>query len=290
MNSAKPSVRSTFPPSDGDLLAGYPEGCPKFMDIRPDQTAASILTNTKIQRILKIILVLFFVLSVSLDFPAQNKPSGITKEEVIERSWKEMFGALKNEDLKSIYVEGFFHGNTIPNKITIQRPNKFRNEVPSGVLVFDGNRAAWVKRYPDQQGNPRNPKIINPAYCRHFEVDIALIFPAFFDHKSEYRGIKTLDGKQYYEIFVILPMGASLSYFIDPKDFLIKRRMVHWEGKPGDAGWENMIDNYIDYSGIRFPEGYSHMGQKGREKGFYKNFRMNINPGEQVFFIPGDIK
>lgn len=86
-----------------------------------------------------------------------------------------------------------------------------------------------------------------------------------------------------------MPKGAYLSYFIDPKDFLIRRRLVSWEGKPEDKLWENIIDDYIDYDGIKFPDGYSFMGRKGMEKGLYNNFKININPQEKLFTIPKDL-
>ena len=90
--------------------------------------------------------------------------------------------------------------------------------------------------------------------------------------------MKSVNGKKYYELYVKLPLGAWVSYFIDPGDFLIKRRLVSWEGKPGDSGWENIIDAYIDYGGIKFPDGYRFKGRQGMEKGLYKNFKININP------------
>jgi hypothetical protein len=174
--------------------------------------------------------------------------------------------------------------------MTVQRPNKFRNEVRDGILVFDGHRAAWVKRSPDGEGNPRGPEIINSDSWVHFEVDIALLFPAFFDHESEYRGIKTIDGEKYHEIFVKLPKGAFISYFIDTEDFLIKRRAVSWEGNPEHDLWDNIIDKYIEYDGIKFPDGYSFKGRNGMEKGFYKNFKINIKPHDKLFIFPEELK
>ena len=242
------------------------------------------------KQMIKTLFTAAILITASFNFYGQHGNSSITKKEIIEKSWNAMFGKLKNEEVKSIYVEGFFHGSKTPNRMTIKRPNKFRNEVRSGILVFDGERAAWVKRYPDEKGNPRHPEIIASNHWLHFEIDIALIFPAFFDYDSEYRGIKTMDGDKCYEVYVKLPKGAYLSYFIDTKDFLVKIRLVSWEGKPDDELWENIIDNYLDHDGIKFPDGYSFMGQKGREKGIYKNFKINIEPDEKQFIIPKELK
>ena len=236
------------------------------------------------------ILIVIVMISLSVNVGGHGKQSAVTKKEIIKKSWKAMFGTLKNKEVDSIYVEGFFHGRKTPNKMTIQRPNKFRNEVSSGILVFDGERAAWAKRYPDKEGNPRDPEIINPDHWVHFEVDIALIFPAFFDYESEYRGIKTINGTTFHEIYVKLPMGAYLSYFIDTGDFLIKRRSVSWEGNPEHDLWDNIIDKYIDYQGVKFPDGYTFKGRNGMEKGYYKNFKINIDPDEKQFAIPEELK
>jgi hypothetical protein len=242
------------------------------------------------KQLIKSILVAAILITVSLNVYGHDEHSAITKKEIIEKSWKALFGKLKNEELKSIYVEGFFHGSKTPSRMTVKRPNKFRNEVSGGILAFDGERAAWVKRNPDNEGNPRNPEIINSDHWLHFEIDIALIFPAFFEYASEYRGIKTINGVDFYEIFVKLPKGAYLSYFIETKDFLIKRRRVSWEGKPDEKLWKNIIDSYIDYDGIKFPDGYTFKGRKGMEKGLYKNFKINIEPNEKLFLIPKDLK
>ncbi|MFH2107421.1 MAG: hypothetical protein ABII93_02020 [Chrysiogenia bacterium] len=214
----------------------------------------------------------------------------ITGEDIIAGAWKAMFGERRNEEIKSICFEGYFHGSTVPNRTTVKRPNLFRNEVPSGVLVFDGRRAAWVKRGPDKDGNPRNPELIKPADWKHFEVDIALAFPAFFDYPSEFKGVEKVNGSDAYKLAVHLPLGGNVTYFIDSKSFLVTRRLVDWDGDPKEALWENLVDGYIDYDGILFPDGYVYQGREGKEKGLYKNFRFNINPEDGLFKIPEELK
>ena len=160
----------------------------------------------------------------------------------------------------------------------------------SGILAFDGKKAAWVKRNPDKNGNPLHPELIESDSWPHFEVDIALLFPAFFEYDSEYRGIKTIEGNNFHEIYVKLPKGAYLSYFIDTKDFLVKRRLVSWEGKSEEKLWENIITNYTDYNGVKFPDGYSFVGRKGWEKGLYKNLKINVKTDKHQFIIPKNLK
>jgi len=227
---------------------------------------------------------------MAISINAQDSDMKLKKEEIINRSWKAMFGEWQNDDIKSIYLEAVFHGKEVPNKMTVKRPNLFRNETNSGILVFNGQRAAWVERTPDEEGNPRNPEVIDSAYWRHFEVDIALIFPAFFEYPSELRGIVEINDKQTYELYVELPLGGIVMYFIDVDSFLVSRRHVIWDGEPVEDIWENLITNYIDFDGILFPDGYSFDGREGMEKGIYKNVKFNVEPSDELFEIPEGLK
>jgi len=230
-----------------------------------------------------------FICLIALAGCLQPGKSEMAKEEVIQKAWKAMFGDAKNEDIKSLVVEGYFHGSTVPNRMTVRRPNLFRNEVSSGILVFDGKRAAWVKREPDEKGNPLNPGILEPAHWRHFEVDIALLFPAFFEYPCQYSGRETVEGHETYKIHVDLPLGGKVTYFLDPESFLVKKRLVSWDGGAEAEFWENTITGYEQYDGVLFPEGYSYPGRDGREKGTYRNVRINGNPAAALFEIPDEL-
>ncbi len=76
----------------------------------------------------------------------QTTPLSLTKAEIIERSWKAMFGSLKQDEVKSLYVEALHHGRPVPSKHTVKRPNLFRNEASSGLLIFDGQRGPLRER------------------------------------------------------------------------------------------------------------------------------------------------
>jgi hypothetical protein len=237
----------------------------------------------------KFLMSTVFACMVAINVMGQARDATLTKDEIVGRSWKALFGDRRSEEIKSIYVEGFFHGRSEPSRITVKRPNLFRNENPAGVLVFDGKRAAWAKRAPDEKGNPRGPELIEAKYGRHFEVDLAIVFPAFFDHPAEFKGIETVNGSDAYKLHVPLPLGGSVTYFIDSKSFLVTRRLVSWDGDPKDL-WENLVDGYANIDGILFPDGYRFTGSKGQEKGYYKNVRFNVDPGEELFKIPEELK
>jgi hypothetical protein len=212
------------------------------------------------------------------------------REEIVAKAWKAMFGELKNADIKSVAVEAFSHGRTVPSRMIVKRPNLFRNEAPSGILVFDGQRAAWVKREADEKGDPRGPELIVPEYWKHFEVDIALLFPAFFDHAAELQGIEKVNGNDSYKLLVRLPLGSYITYFVDSRSFLVTRRLVCWDGEANPQLWENRIENHENINGILYPDGYAFTGRAGAEKCFYKNVRFNIDPANELFQIPEGLK
>lgn len=239
-----------------------------------------------LRKSISIIFLVLFTFSVH----GQDGEKKLTKEEVINSAWKAMFGDLKNEEVESFYIEGFFHGRKIPNKMTIKRPNLFRNEVSSGTLVYDGKRAAWAERKPDKEGNERFPEMIEEKHWIHFEVDIALAFPAFFDYPSEFTSINRAKGNNEYRFYVELPSGANVTYFLDAETFLLKSRLVSWEGNPEHSLWENLITGYVEYKNFKFPDGYTFKGREGTEKGYYKNVKINVEPQDELFKIPDELK
>ena len=230
------------------------------------------------------LMVLLCAVTAGAGAPAEE--DAVSRQDVVARAWKAMFGDRKDGDIRSLYVEGYFHGRTTPSRMTLERPNRFRNETEAGVLVFDGKRAAWVERTPDEAGRPRGPELIEPRYWRHFEVDAALLFPAFFEYPSELRGVEKVNGSDAYRLHVPLPLGGSVTYFVDAGSFLVTRRLVSWDGGDDPTLWENLVDGWLDAGGIRFPDGYVFGGRQGREKGHYKNVRFNVEPGAELFEIP----
>ncbi len=220
---------------------------------------------------------------------ALSADAALSKEEVIERAWRALFGDRQRSEIKTLSVDGYFHGATIPNRMTVRRPNQFRNETRSGILVFDGQRAAWVTRVPDETGRPRGPERIEAESWRHFEVDIALLFPAFFEYPCEFKGIDTSGGSAAYVLDVPLPKGGKVIYFVDAKSFLVTRRLVSWDGGGGDL-WENKIEKYQDHGGILFPAGYVFPGRNGLEKGTYQNVRFNVPVKDELFELPPELK
>ncbi len=67
---------------------------------------------------------------------------------------------------------------------------------------------------------------------------------------------------------------------------LIVKRLVSWEGNAEHRLWENRIERYVDYDGVRFEGEYSFQGRDGRRRVQYKNVKINIKPEARLFTIP----
>lgn len=239
---------------------------------------------------MKMTLCLIIIVSIITTIKAQEVNYEQGKDDIIKKCWNAMFGKYNINDIQSIYVECYYSNRSVPSKMTINRPNLFRNETESGVLVFDGSCSAWVDRSPDKNGNPRYPELLSIEHWKHFEIDIALIFPAFFEYECELKGATNFNGMNVYELFVELPLGGKITYFIDCMDFLIKGRLVNWSGDIDAPQLENTIYEYQNYAGVNFPEFYLYPAQNEDKKVIYKNFKININPADELFKIPRHLK
>jgi hypothetical protein len=208
----------------------------------------------------------------------------------VRKAWVAMFGEMTSSEINSLYVEGYFHGRDVPNKTTIKRPNLFRTDYHNGTMIYDGKRAVQIETASGEEDEYAGWELIPSEYWGHFEVDIALYFPAFFDYPFEFRGITRTGGRDNYELYVKLPLGGSVSYFIDAESFLISRRLVSWDGDPDKALWENVIHGYTEYNGIMYPDGYAFEGHEGPEQGFFKNVDFNVLSTDELFEIPDNFK
>jgi hypothetical protein len=224
------------------------------------------------------------LLSLFLTAHVKGQEPELTKKQIIERAWKARFGDKDATGIQTIYYESFFHGSEEPGRHYLKRPHFYRNESPKAILIFDGKKAAMI---PVGEGGEKagEPEWVDSIYWAHFEVDVALAFPAFFEYESEYLGIHSEGAGRTYELFVELPLGGSVTYFIDAETFLISRRLVSWEGDPEQGLWENLITGYRDYNGFLFEEGYSFIGRDGREAGYFRNVRYNLELDDALFRI-----
>jgi hypothetical protein len=243
-----------------------------------DHHQAAGLTRPAASRLLAALLLSF----VALVGTSQAQDPPLDKDGIIDRAWTAMFGELERDEVRSLYIE-----TADGNQLTVQRPGLFRNVHDGGILVFDGRRAAWAERVPDEDGNPRGPEMIGPESWVHFEVDIALLFPAFFDHPSELRGLQRVGEDVFaWELFVELPMGGTVSYFVDAGSYQVVKRMVNWEGNPTHFIYDQTIPGHTQYDSVTYPEGYIYPTREGPQTLLYTNVELNRDTPEELFRIP----
>lgn len=236
------------------------------------------MTNSNIVKTLSLLL-----LFSSSPMEVYGEDLGLSKEQIIENAWKSMFGTLNNNDIGTISIE-IHRGENPPNQVLIKRPNLFRNLFEDSVLVFDGKRVVEISRNEIAAGKLTKTKLLESNHWQHFEVDIALIFPAFFDYASKLQGLRKIESKLAYELFVALPQGGTINYFVDVKNFKLVKIIARWEGNPAHRDFKVMIDRYVAYDDFEFPVGYSYTSRKGKDVQVkYKGVRINI-PIEDALF------
>jgi hypothetical protein len=141
--------------------------------------------------------------------------------EIIAACGRAMGGPDGVESLHSLSFRETGHGPGRDLLWEIRRPNLVRKERPGElVLVFDGMRAAFLEGPPLDSGALDQPHVVPAEHWHHFEMDIALYIPAFFDYPARYGGLTRVDGAAAHVIEVTLPMGGEVIYRVDAESSL----------------------------------------------------------------------
>lgn len=181
---------------------------------------------------------------------------------LVARCAEAMGGEARIRAIRSLRVEMVYpdHGDT-PVVQEIRRPNRFRSErAGSHVTVFDGARASRQRLAP---GASAAPTLVPAEELADFEVEIAWLFPAFFDHPAEYVGTSEQAGARCHGLRVRLPLGATVTYFIDAASGLVKAiaAEVPLKGKTFQVTRE--WRDYRTVQGLRYPAGITYKGRDG---------------------------
>lgn len=162
-------------------------------------------------------------------------PSILTAQEVsardiVARCARAVAGSRDIADLRTLRLEAVPQGQAHGETWEIIRPNLVRREVTGAfVLLFDGRRAGYLQgpRLPD--GTLQGPHLVPSDTYYHFEMDIAIHWPAFFEYPSEYAGLTTVDGSAAHLLRVRLPGGGAVVYAIHAESFLpIRVELPEW--------------------------------------------------------------
>lgn len=231
--------------------------------------------NRCVCRVLLAIVAVLFIM-----FPAQAKT--ITSREVVDRCIEAMGG---QETVDSFRNMRFLLRRPDPSKNIyweIQRPNKVRKERPGKlVLVFDGERAGFVMGPPRTDGTLEGPHLVPAEDWHHFEMDIALYVPAFFDHPAEYQGMDQVGETTVHILKVTLPMGAKVIYALDADSFLpLRVSLPAWDYEQYVGDWKKVGDVM-----------YFHRFWSGSDPGditLLDELAFNVDPGKDRFTVPAD--
>jgi len=128
-------------------------------------------------------------------------------------------GRERLDALRGIRAEVTYAGHEYLVTHEIERPNRGRNTGGDQYIsVFDGERAGFLHQI-DRDGVEQGPSLVDPEFVKDWELEIAWIFPTFFDHAAELLGKRDLEGDSAYLLRVELPLGAMVDYFIDSETF-----------------------------------------------------------------------
>lgn len=227
-------------------------------------------------------------ISLTAVLPACRPP---TAEQIVARTAEAMAGERGMENLKTLRIRMVYPDHELPVVTEVSRPNRMRSEGGHGsVIVFDGARAAFLKRPPAADGTPQGPALIEAAYLRDLELDIAFVFPAFFDHPPEYLGRETIDGIETHKLGVTLPMGVRTTYFIDAERYLPVKLVadVTIDGTEYHPG--RIFQDYANQGGMRYPRAVRYWWMPDSVETAVVE-RVEINPplSTDRFVIPADI-
>jgi hypothetical protein len=228
------------------------------------------------------------VVTLVATIPACQQP---TAERIVARAAEAMAGDGGIADLKTLRIRMVYADHEYPVVTELSRPNRMRVEgVGSYVLVFDGERGAFLESPPAEDGTPQGPSLVDSRYLRDLELDIAFAFPAFFDYAAEYMGREVADGVETYKLGVTLPLGVRMTYFIDTGSHLPVRveadvTVDGTEYHPGRA-----FSDYEDWGGMIYPRTVTYWWMRNEvETAVVESVEVDVALGDDRFRIPAGI-
>jgi hypothetical protein len=159
------------------------------------------------------------------------------------------------------------------------------------VLIFDGKRGCFPTQPQTPEGAKPRPACAPAAESKNFEVDIARSFPAFFDQKPEYLGTEKVGASNTHKLLVRLPLGASITYFVDAKSFLPLKAVgeVTMSGKPFSP--EYVFSDYRSVGGLKLAHRVTYsFGTEKPITATVTKFEINVPLAADRFVIPEGIK
>lgn len=229
-------------------------------------------------------ITLFVALAAVAGSSCSREPESLTAEDVVTRCAAAMGGDAGIETLRTLSFQIRSADNPQPMAWEIERPNMVRKQREGVlVLVFDGERAAFVEAPPDDDGTPGEPRVVNEEDWHHFEMDIALYVPAFFDYPATYVDTITVRGAISHLLQVDLPMGGVVQYAVDAASFLPSRVILPaWE-------YDRHLGDYREVGGLLYFHRYwSGDDEAGATE--IEELQVNVNFEQGRFEIPEELE
>ena len=207
----------------------------------------------------------------------------MTAEDIVARCAEAMGGDLGIQNLRTLRFE-LSSPEREPTLWEIERPNLVRKERTGEMaLVFDGSRVAYVVAPPNEDGSPAEPHLVDEAHWHHFEMDIALYVPAFFEYPATYVDTATVRGSPAHLLRVDLPMGGVVVYAVDAERFLPTRISLP------DWGYDVYLGDYGAVEGFMyFHKVWSN--PDGTDETVLESLELNPNLDAGRFEIPASIR
>ena len=208
----------------------------------------------------------------------------ITATQIIAECAEALGGAERLDNLRAFRTTASWDGED-PVVTEVQRPNMFKT-LGRAVLVFDGARAAMLQG-PEENGEAGGPELLGAEVWKDFEIDFAFNFPAFFDYRTEYLGLDTLDGTPVHQLLVALPLETRMTYLIDANTHLplAARTAVTIDGT--DYTPERVYLEFREVEGILFPSRFRQgWTPETAQTGVLESAEVNVAFAEDHFEIP----
>jgi len=189
------------------------------------------------------------VVAVVTHSACERTAEPMTAEQIVASCAEAMGGEHGIESLRTLSFANRMATRPGSMLWEIDRPNLIRKEQPERlILAFDGHRAAFLQSPPNDDGTPAPPRMIVEEDWHHFEMDIALYVPAFFDYPVTSVDTTTVDGSPAHLLRVDLPMGGVAVYAVDAASFLpTKVILPDWDLERFLGGYRN-VDGFTYFT------------------------------------------
>jgi hypothetical protein len=207
--------------------------------------------------------------------------SAVSVPEIIAKCRREMGGTELLAAARALSMEFSEPSGLV---IDIQRPNRIHKSGKSNI-VFDGRQAAWLEHHRASGSSLPPPGLISESSWADFEIDLAILFPAFLDYPADYLGSEKIGTTLYHKLRVILPLGTVAIYYIDRESFLVSRLRI--DSGPQEKGYEVVYSDFRTIAGLVFPFRYTTSGGVTKQ---LTGLRLNPRFRKGYFDIPGNLK